>query len=210
MSDDSSPTLFVNRCLERIRAGDGKARDELLSRTADRLLAITRKVKRDFPQLQRWEQTEDVFQNAAVRLCRALEQVPVADARHFYRLAATQIRRELVDLVRHWQGPQGPGQHHQSHGGQTPRDGDTAAPLPFEQPHETFDPRRIAQWCEFHEQVERLPEPEREAFDLLFYHGLSQEEVAETLGVDVRTIRRRWRAARLALHDVMEGGPQFD
>lgn len=210
MSADSSATTFVNRCLERIKRGDVHARNELLGHTADRLLAITRKVKRDFPQLQRWEQTDDVFQNASIRLCRALKSVSVNDARHYYRLAATQIRRELVDLVRHWQGPQGPGQHHHTQGGRAGPDGDTATPLHLDQSDDTHDPRRIAQWCEFHEQVERLADPEREVFDLLFYHNLSQEEAAEILGIDVRTIKRRWRVARIALSDALQGGSPLD
>jgi len=203
-------TAFVNDCLRRLRVGDLRARDELLSHTAERLLAITRKVKRDFPQLQRWEQTEDVCQNAAVRLCRALEQVEVQDARHYYRLAGTQIRRELLDLVRHWQGPQGAGKHHQT---QLPRgqaDGDTHIPNLIDQGQDTDDPRRVAEWCEFHEQVELLPQAERETFDLLYYHGLTQETAAETLGVDVRTVKRRWRAARLALYEVLGDGPSLE
>lgn len=210
MSNVLAETAFVNDCLRRLQVGDQRARDELLSHTAERLLAITRKVKRDFPQLQRWEQTEDVCQNAAVRLCRALQQVDVQDAQHYYRLAAAQIRRELIDLVRHWQGPQGAGRHHQT---QPPRgrvEGDTRLPDLLEQGQETHDPRRVAEWCEFHEQVEKLPQPEREAFDLLYYHGLSQDEAAEALKVDVRTVKRRWRAARLALYEVLGEGPSLE
>jgi RNA polymerase sigma-70 factor (ECF subfamily) len=43
----------------------------------------------------------------------------------------------------------------------------------------------------------------RQAFDLLFYQGLSQEESAAVLGVSVRTLKRRWREARLDLAEAM-------
>ena len=51
------------------------------------------------------------------------------------------------------------------------------------------------------------PEEEQAVFDLIWYQGFSQEEVALSLGVDVRTVRRRWRAARLALSDALDGEP---
>jgi DNA-directed RNA polymerase specialized sigma24 family protein len=36
--------------------------------------------------------------------------------------------------------------------------------------------------------------------DLHFYQGLTKGEVAELLGVDVRTVQRHWNAALLRLH----------
>ena len=41
--------------------------------------------------------------------------------------------------------------------------------------------------------------------DLLYYQGLTQAEAAEVLGVSERTVKRRWQAARLALHDALGG-----
>ena len=60
-------------------------------------------LRQDFPRLKNWEETDDVLQNAALRLDRALGVVPVASAAEFFRLAATVIRRELLDLARHYQ-----------------------------------------------------------------------------------------------------------
>ncbi len=68
-----------------------------------------------------------------------------------------------------------------------------------------YDPGRLAEWTGFHAQVEALPEEEREVFDLLFYQGLPQAEAAAVLGVSERTIKRRWQAARLALHEALGG-----
>ena len=56
---------------------------------------------------------------------------------------------------------------------------------------------------ELHELVEALPDEKREIVDLLFYQGLPQSETAALLGVSERTVKRRWRAARLALQEVL-------
>src|SRR5262249_53408538 len=49
------------------------------------------------------------------------------------------------------------------------------------------------------ERIGKLPEEQREAFDLLWYQELNQEEVARVLGVPVPTVKRRWRDAKLEL-----------
>jgi hypothetical protein len=48
---------------------------------------------------------------------------------------------------------------------------------------------------------EKLPEPLRETFDLLLQEGLSRSEAAARLGVDAKTVGRRWRKAILALRE---------
>ena len=41
--------------------------------------------------------------------------------------------------------------------------------------------------------------------ELLWYLGLPQDDVATALGVDVSTVKRRWRAVRLKLHRAVQG-----
>jgi RNA polymerase sigma factor (sigma-70 family) len=206
ISQTSDAADRIDDCLSRIRSGDRSGREELLQLAGDRLLAITRKIKRTYPDLARWEQTDDVFQTAMMRLMRAIDQVELQSSEHFFRLAAMHIRRELIDLVRHWQGPCGPGRLHAT---QSPV-GRNSGPIIPEHGQQTLDPSRIAEWIEFHEAVENLPDDVRAVFDLLFYQGLPQETAAELLGVDVRTIKRRWREARLALHSRLETAPGLD
>jgi RNA polymerase sigma-70 factor (ECF subfamily) len=74
----------------------------------------------------------------------------------------------------------------------------------FEPGESTHDPSKLVLWGEFHRAVEALPDEEREAVDLLWYQELSQEEAAETLGVDKSTVKRRWRAARLKLAKALQ------
>ena len=69
----------------------------------------------------------------------------------------------------------------------------------------SFDPQRLANWSDFHNQAEQLPPEEREVFDLIYYQGLSQAEAAAVLNTSERTIQRRWQTARLTLNDTLDG-----
>ena len=82
-------------------SGEKSAREALLDHACDRLLRLTRKMFHGYPRLRRWEQTDDVFQNSLIRLHRALCDVKVESVRHFFNLAAVQVRRELLDLAKH-------------------------------------------------------------------------------------------------------------
>lgn len=194
-----SSTIPLQRCLDRLRAGDVTARDEVLEWAAERLQRLTRKMLNDFPGVRRWEETGDVLQNAMLRLCRALSAVSPATPRDFFRLAALQIRRELIDLSRYYYGPEGTGANHAS-AAETP---DPATPV--DRAELTWESSRLAEWTDFHEQAGSLPDDEREVFDLIWYQGLPQEEAAAVVGVSLKTIARRWRAARLKLHEALGG-----
>ncbi len=198
-----SATVRLQRCLDRLKEGEAGARDELLQAAAQRFEGLTRRMLRDYRGVKRWEETGDVMQNALVRLWKALETVVPPTARDFYRLATVQIRRELIDLARHYYGPQGAGAHHASNVAATP-EASAVSPL-YEAADVSLDPSRLSLWAEFHRQAEALGEEEREVFDLIFYPGLPQAEAASLLGTSERTIKRRWQAARLQLHEALGG-----
>jgi DNA-directed RNA polymerase specialized sigma24 family protein len=61
------------------------------------------------------------------------------------------------------------------------------------------DPAELVVWTEFHSRVEQLPAAEREVVDLHWYHGLTQAEVAEVLGISPRMVSHHWVSARLKL-----------
>lgn len=203
MSDGDDRTEALQARIDRLRAGDPAARDELIAASRDRLARLARKMLKGYPGVHRWEQTDDVLQNASVRLCRALEEAVPATPADFFRLAALQVRRELIDLARHYYGPQGAGAHHASAGALPARDGD--APGGPEPAEATNDPARLLAWAEFHRQAEALPDEDRSAFDLIWYQGLSQAEAAEVLGVSERTVKRRWQSARGAIYKALDG-----
>lgn len=195
MGDDR--TTLVQACLERLRAGDEAAREELIRGACDRLGELTRVMLRDYGRLRRWEETDDVLQSALMRLYRSLGTVAPESARDFYRLATLQIRRELIDLTRHHYGPEGAGRKHAS------VEGESGVPDPAGDPDD--DPGRLSVWSEFHEQAEALPEEEREVFDLVWYQGMTHDEAARVLGVSTKTVQRRWHGACLRLHERLGG-----
>jgi RNA polymerase sigma-70 factor (ECF subfamily) len=152
--------------------------------------------------VRRSEQIDDIRQNAALRLWRALKEVKPASVQGFMNLAAVQIRRELIDLARHYDGPEGLGRHHASRAG---TDGSGTPPGPRKTPADTDDPARLASWTEFHTQVDALPAEEKEVFHQVWYQGLTQVEAAALLGITVRVVKYRWRSARLRLHEMLDG-----
>ena len=210
MPETVNRTLQLQQFIQRLNEGDEFARGELLSMASDRLLRITRRILHDFPGVARWEQTDDVFQRAAMRLYQAMADVKIQDVQHFFRLASLQIRRELIDLARHYQGPLGIGAKHGTQQPVKDMEAEGRSPAALDPAEMTYDPGQIMQWRDFHQRVEQLPQELRDVFDLLWYHELSQDEAAEILNVNVRTVRRRWRAARLALHDVIVGMDRAD
>ena len=189
-------TSQLLRWLERMRAGDRAAGDELFRHLGGRLKRLAGKMLRGFPAVRRWEGSGDVLQNASLRLRLALKEVRPGSSAQFFGQAAKEIRRELLDLKRHYCGPEGIGANHHTDGRGAPaREPVDPAPGPDE----------LEEWCEFHAQVERLPAEERAVVDLHFYQGLSKAEAAELLGVDVRTVQRRWNAALQLLHSPRRG-----
>lgn len=202
MADPSSRSVLIQGWIDRLRAGDDSARAELLRCSCDRLAELTRRMLRRYERIRRWEQTDDVVQNVALRLYRTLESVTPESTRDFLRLASLNIRRELLDLSRHYFGPQGLGTLHASTPDDTSANGNGGRNDPSAR---ADDPAGLEAWAEFHRQVDALPDEEREAFDLIWYQGLPRAEAAELLGVSERTLMRRWQAARLAIFDALDG-----
>lgn len=198
----TTESVRLQGCLDRLRAGDASARDDILAFACERLEQLTRRMLKGYPGVHRWEQTGDVLQNALVRLSRTLADLTPPTVLDFYRLAALQIRRELIDLARHYYGPQGAGGHHASVGG---NESNPSLPPAYDRADRTGEPTAVLAWAELHRQAELLPEDERTVFDLLWYQGLKQDEAAEILGVTTRTIKNWWRSARLKLYDALGG-----
>jgi RNA polymerase sigma-70 factor (ECF subfamily) len=184
--------------LERLRSGDGSARDRLIALAQGRFVALARAMLKRYPHVRRWEQTDDLLQVALVRLHRSLAEVRPEGVRHFDNLAAAQIRRELIDLARRYHGPEGLGAHHHTDGA------DPGGRL-AEVADRSGRPESLEEWAAFHEAVERLPEEERRVVDLLWYRGLTHAQAAEALGVATKTVQRRWASARLMIRDALGG-----
>lgn len=187
----------VSELLLRTQEGDSDALNSLIERSGTRLRSLARHMLNGSPALRRWTGSDDVLQNSLIRLVRALEAVKPTSSRDFFGLAALQMRRELIDLARHFFGPRGHGANHESGSDERLLDAGVKS--------EPNQPDVLAQWAELHEHIGKLPEEQREIVDLIFYQGLNQAETAEVLSVSVRTVQRRWHAVLLKLNEFLEG-----
>lgn len=202
-ADDDAPSRLAELLCAANR-GDTNARQALIAYACDRLRRLARRMFRDYPRLRRWEETDDVFQAAMFRLYRSLGEAQPSSTRHFFNLAALQIRRTLLDLARRHFGPEGHAANHYTDGLGLAAD-DAGGPLHSVDAagEETM---ALNRWTAFHEAIDNLTDQHREMFDLLWYQGLEQEEAARLLGVSIRTVKRRWQSARLALHAALHEG----
>lgn len=197
---DHSSSHATRLLLSRACTGDVQAVDDLLGRVSLRLTNLAQRMLGEFPRVRRWAETGDVLQNALVRLVNALKSVKPASPRDFFALASLQIRRELIDLVRHYHGANGIGANHHSappEGAWPPEPADTGG-----------EPCSLLQWGELHAQIEDLPPEEREIVGLLFYQSLTQQEASDVLNVSLRTVQRRWHSALVQLHRRWKGAKE--
>jgi len=207
MSDDLK-TVEMRDLIRRWQDdNDRVAADKLITLAGKRLEHLARKMLRGFPQSRPDADTNDVLQNALIRLLRTLKNVKPDTTRDFFNLAAVHIRRELIDLARRLLGPK----HrlvvasHQlaatRQGSDDESDSDflAGAPGPQESPDE------LELWRRFHEAVDRLPIEEREVVSLTYYHDWNHLQIAEMLHICDRTVRRRWTAACLRLVNSLGG-----
>jgi RNA polymerase sigma factor (sigma-70 family) len=202
MHEPSAHTSQLNDWLQRLRAGDLSAREEMLHSVCGRLEELTRKMLRRFGNVRRWVDTDDVLQSALLRLWRTLQQLHPDSMRDFYTLAAVHLRRELLDLARYYARREEAGLYPTN-----PQAADGGPAACWEPPEPGDDPDELETWYAFHREVEKLPAEEREVVGLIFYHGWKQAEVAELFQVSERTVRRRWESALAKLHGSLQDPP---
>jgi RNA polymerase sigma-70 factor (ECF subfamily) len=209
---NSDQTVRLQGLLDEwLQSRTPEARDKLIRHAFQRLERLARKMRLAFLGRRGPVETGDVLNEAMVELARSFNDAdfmsqrffdrdPPPTLRDFFRFAAFKIRRVLIGLIRKHQRrdrlahivPLTPPGDDDSAGAEGPPDG-------------SGDPARVVEWAEFHQAVERLPEDEREVFELLWYHELTQEEAGAVIGVNVRTVKRRWKNARLQMHDRLYG-----
>ena len=208
MSESLGNSAQIQLLLDQASQDNDASYDEVIALASDRLVRLTRRMLRnDFSRLRRWEQTDDVFQNAAIRLHRSLVEVKPDSVRGLYGLANEQIRRSLLDLVRHHFGLLGPAAHHYSDGFGKP---DEQTDKPQQAGSDDDQPETLQEWAEFHEAVGQLPDAEREVFELTFYAGLPQAQIASLLSISIPTVKRRLRSAKEKLYDALHGESPLD
>jgi RNA polymerase sigma-70 factor (ECF subfamily) len=182
-------TLFLQKCLQRLHVGENAVREFVR-----------------FLVLGHLEEADDLLQESMLRLWKSLADVKPTTVSEFMGLAALQMRRSLRDLARKHFGRRSESRSSERKSHQlnlrlrsTMGQGMTVAD------DVRNSPDVMLSWSEFHEAADRLPQPERNCFDLMYYHGLPQSEVAELMNVSTRQVARYWQSARRKVLKAMEG-----
>jgi RNA polymerase sigma-70 factor (ECF subfamily) len=190
MSETSS-ILQMQGLLERMLTGDSAAKKQLVDQAYARLLVIARKLLNTFPRVRTQEETAGVLNEAYLRLHSSMEAVKPGSVREFLGLAALQIRRTLLDSIRKMGRREAMPRVEVGAGEGT----DAGVDVP-----DTKDEgSRRELGLDLLEAMEKLSDEEREVVDLLFFHGHTQPEAGEVLGVHEDTVKRRWARARVKL-----------
>ena len=208
MSADALPPEEADElaeCLSRLAAGDQCARDRIIELCQGRLRELSSRLLGKFAKVRRWDNTDDVAQNAALRLYRALGDTVPDSPRGLMGLMATQIQRELLDLARKHSGPMSYAKNHDTN----VRDGSHGDVFLVEEVAHKGDSDEeipMARWEQFHSVVEQLPEEHREVFKLAWYLGLDQNATAKALRLSRRTVQRKWQEAQDMIAKLMGNG----
>jgi RNA polymerase sigma-70 factor (ECF subfamily) len=175
----------VTQLLQGLRAGDREAEGKLLDVVYGELHRIAaRHMRRE--RIDHTLQATALIHEAYVRL---IDQ-PTKDWQnrsHFYGVAAQVMRRILVDYARtHRSAKRGGEQHKVSL--------DDALLLTMEQSDELVAlDEALSRLAQFDLRQSRIVE-------LRYFGGLSEAEIAQTLGVSSRTVKRDWRVAKAWLY----------
>ncbi len=196
--DDTSAEL--RNLIDRLRRGDITARRELLERAHDRMLRIAARLFHDdFPGLHGRHDLESVVSEVWMRLVVALEATVPDTVEGFFGLVFVKVRHVLLDMAQ--------GQRRiDARRREGPLDAaDSEALAAIDRADTTHDPGRLALLTEFHEQVGKLPDEQRIVFDLHYYGGFSQAEIAQMLEVHRKQVSRLWLAATGRLAHWLDG-----
>jgi RNA polymerase sigma-70 factor (ECF subfamily) len=179
--DASARTVSDGELIERAGRGDRSALETLYERYARSVFGLALR------RLGDRGRAEDAVQETFVSIWRAAktyrpERGPGAP--WLYAVA----RNAIVDRARQRSEP--------------------AVEAPDESSDESGPEERAEEaWTRWrvHRALEDLPESEREVIALAYWRGLSQSEVAETLGIPLGTVKTRTRSGLQRLAGILEG-----
>ncbi|MBP6824027.1 MAG: sigma-70 family RNA polymerase sigma factor [Acidobacteria bacterium] len=179
----------ITKLLKRVRAGDESAEAELLDHVYPELKRIASS------RLRAWKsggmQATELVNEVYLRVFGSDTPVDWQNRAHFFAVIAQQVRNTLVDQAR----KRGKGNH------VSVALDDSVSDKPS--PNGPVDIEITA----LDEALQRLEVIDRRAARVVllrYFGGLSLEEVAEVLGVNISTIKRDWTFAKSWLFDQLK------
>ena len=184
----------VTRLLGEIGRGQSQAVNDLLPLVYDEL----HRLARSYFRRERGEHTLQptaLVHEAYIRLVD--QRAPLESRGHFMAVAATQMRRVLLDYAR---------KHRAARRGGAEKKvllDDTMA-ISEQQPVDMILLNAAL------DKLGKLDGKQAQLVELRFFGGLSVEETAEVMGVSPATVKRSWSSARAFLHREITGGHSTD
>jgi RNA polymerase sigma factor (TIGR02999 family) len=183
----SSAPDAITRLLRAASEGDNEAHQRLFTLVYEELRRLARR------QLARSAGIDTLSTTAVVHevylKLSAEGQWTARDRSHFYALAARTMRHVLIDYARR---------------GSRQKRGGHAVPISLDENIIAMPVHgRADELCRLDEALTRLEQSEPDLARIVewrFFGGLSVEEIASTLEVSSRTVKRHWRVARAFLH----------
>jgi RNA polymerase sigma-70 factor (ECF subfamily) len=195
-------TIAVQHYLDQLAAtppGDAPAEPivrELLARSVNRVNLLCRSMLfRKYPRLTQPPlnlQPEEMLSAVAERMLKAMRQARPQNVRQFFALANQHMRWELNDVARRLDKQAPAGEVRESFVAAADDDSSGSGTSQL-----SLGATRIL------EAIEKLPDEEREAFDLVRIQEMTHAEAADVLGVAVRTVQRRLSRALLLLGETL-------
>jgi RNA polymerase sigma factor (TIGR02999 family) len=185
------PTSEVTRLLGEIGRGKKDAVNQLLPLVYDEL----HRLARSYFRRERGDHTLQPTALVHEAYLRLVDQRAVMENRgHFLAVAATQMRRILVDYSRKHSAAR------RGAAGEKVLLEDTMAVVEQQ-------PLDMLALDDALQKLAELDPDQSRLVELRFFGGLSVEETAEVLGISTATVKRSWSSARAFLHRQMAGAP---
>jgi len=192
MNDETSSELVG--ILTRLRAGDRDARVHLhqivyrnMRRIAGRILAES------FSRLKNHHDVTSIVHDAWINLDKALDSVDLKTEADFLRFMAHKIRQVLLTFATRARPIELNRRVSDS------SSADSSASSQDQPSDRSNDPPTLAEWTEFHERVNLLPDMQRDIFAMHYYTEIPQSRIAELLGIPPKQVSRLWIAATESL-----------
>jgi len=174
----------ITQLIDRANQGDAVALNEIFAKLYPELRSIARARLRRNAALTLLE-TTGLLHESYLRLVK-LGQLNVTSRAHFLGYAAQTMRSIIVDFARQRMA--------ERHGG-----GKNKAELDTEMPDERHGEEEVIRVHDALADLAKADERLARVVEMRYFGGLTEDEVAETMGVSARTVRRDWEKARLML-----------
>jgi RNA polymerase sigma factor (TIGR02999 family) len=180
----------ITQLLARMHEGDETARDALWEATYDELRRMARSRLRDGGRNTLLD-TNSLVNESYLKFV-GVGQLRIEDRRAFFAYASRVMRSVIVDSARERLAER-------RGGGVPPLTLNTELVENLAGGEESI--------LQIHEALEDLARADArlaQVVEMRYFGGYSEEEIAETLGVTVRTVQRDWEKARLMLREMLK------